>query len=292
VPDQARKSQKIWRVIDILKWGEQFFTDNNFGNSRREIEFLIQELLNCNRVDLYLRFDEPLTKNQLKTLRDWITRRKNKEPAQYITGKVGFYNIELKVNKDVLIPRPESEVLIDSVLKIVSKNDELNILDIGTGSGCLALALANELTNSKITGIDNSESSIQLAKENAENLNISNVEFLLSDILNENIDNKFDVIVSNPPYISISEMTKLMDDVKNFEPHSALTDNNDGLTFYRRFGEIFNIIVKPKGWFFLEVGLGEHPQRVMEIFKNNNFINTELIKDFNGDNRVLMAQIA
>jgi len=292
VPDQARKSQKIWRVIDILKWGEQFFTDNNFGNSRREIEFLIQELLNCNRVDLYLRFDEPLTKNQLKTLRDWITRRKNKEPAQYITGKVGFYNIELKVNKDVLIPRPESEVLIDSVLKIVSKNDELNILDIGTGSGCLALALANELTNSKITGIDNSESSIQLAKDNAENLNISNVEFLLSDILNENIDNKFDVIVSNPPYISISEMTKLMDDVKNFEPHSALTDNNDGLTFYRRFGEIFNIIVKPKGWFFLEVGLGEHPQRVMEIFKNNNFINTELIKDFNGDNRVLMAQIA
>ena len=106
----TRKSQKIWRVIDILKWGETYFSDTNFDNPRREIEFLVQEILQCKRVELYLRFDEPLSKPQLATLRDWIKRRKNHEPTQYIIGKAGFYNIELNVNPGVLIPRPESEI--------------------------------------------------------------------------------------------------------------------------------------------------------------------------------------
>mgnify|MGYP001548535819 CR=1 FL=1 len=287
----TRKSRKIWRVIDLLKWGEQYFSDNSFENPRREIEYLIQNLLGCKRVDLYIRFDEPLTKSQLNTLRDWVTRRKNKEPAQYLAGKAGFYNIELNINSDVLIPRPESEVLIESVLNNFSKKDELNILDIGTGSGCLALALAKEMPESNILGVDISENIIQLAKSNAKKLNIKNTKFSILNILNDNVNGQFDLVVSNPPYIPKSEMSYLMDDVKNFEPHSALTDNNDGLTFYRRFAEIFNTILKPKGWFFVEIGLGEHSKNVIEILKNNNFINIELIKDYNGDNRVLKGQL-
>jgi len=287
----SRESQKIWRVIDILKWGETYFSEANFDNPRREIEVLVQEILNCKRVDLYLRFDEPLTKNQLSTLRDWVKRRKNHEPSQYITGKVGFYNIELNVNPDVLIPRPESEVLVEQVLKRISERDKLSILDIGTGSGCIALAIANERPNSKIIGVDNSDKAIELAKSNSQNLELNNTEFLYMDVLSDKIDRQFDIVVSNPPYVPKQEMSGLMPDVHNFEPHSALTDNADGLIFYRKFIEISNIILKAGGWFLLEVGLGKHPEIVRNLFNNDNFINVELIKDLNGDDRVLAAQL-
>jgi release factor glutamine methyltransferase len=287
----TRESQKTWRVIDILKWGETYFSEVEFENPRREIEVFVQEILACKRVDLYLRFDEPLTKNQLTTLRDWIKRRKDHEPPQYITGKAGFYNIELIVNPDVLIPRPESEVLVEQVLKRVSESDKLSILDIGTGSGSIALAIANERPNCKIVGIDNSDKAIELAKSNSQNLGFNNVEFLCIDILSEEIDEQFDIIVSNPPYIPKLEMSGLMPEVHNFEPHSALTDNADGLIFYRKFIEISNIILKAGGWFLLEVGLGEHPKIVKNLFNKDKFDNVELIKDLNGDDRVLVVRL-
>lgn len=288
----TRKSQDIWRVIDLIKWGEQYFLDNKFENPRKEIELLIQEILNCTRVDLYLRFEEPLTKPQLETLRDWVRRRKNREPSQYITGKAGFYNLILNVTPDVLIPRPESEILVDTFIEVAGKRENLSILDIGTGSGCLALAIANELSSAKITGIDNSVKAIELAQLNSDALKIENVEFKLLDILTDKIENKFDIIISNPPYILKSEMENLMEDVTKFEPHSALTDFNDGLTFYRKFVDISTKILNPNGWFIVEVGLGKHPQKVLEMFSNDKFINVELVKDLNGDNRVLKAQLA
>ena len=286
----TRGPNKIWRVIDILKWGETYFSEAGFDNPRREIEVFVQEILQCERVDLYLRFDEPFTSSQLAILRDWVKRHKHHEPAQYIIGKTGFYNIELSVNPDVLIPRPESEVLVDQVLKYHSKKDNNSILDIGTGSGCIALALANELPDSRITGIDNSLKAIELAKRNAQKLQLSNVEFRQMDILSENIDTRFDIVISNPPYIPKSEMSTLMPEVKKFEPHSALTDNADGLIFYRKFVQISNAILNTGGWYFLEVGLGEHPKFVKDIFINEKFEKVELIKDLNGDERVLIAQ--
>lgn len=291
MPADTRSSQKIWRVIDILKWGENYFLENGFENPRREIEFLTQEILNCKRVDLYLRFEEPLSKTQLNTLRDWIQRRKKREPAQYITGKAGFYNITLNVTPDVLIPRPESEVIVDSVLSVVQPESNISILDIGTGSGCLAIALAKELPKADVIGIDNSTKAIELAISNTDNLKIENVKFQVLDVLKENIEDRFDIIVSNPPYIPSSELDNLMDDVKNFEPHSALTDFNDGLTFYHKFVEISNMILKSNGWFFVEVGLGMHPHQVQNLFIEGNFKNIELIKDYNGDERVLKAQL-
>lgn len=287
----TRESQKIWRVIDILKWGESYFTEANFDSPRREIEILVQEILQCKRVDLYLRFEEPLTKSQLATLRDWIKRRKNHEPSQYITGKTGFFNIELKVTPDVLIPRPESEILIEQVLKKIPINSKISILDIGTGSGCIALALANELPNTTVLGIDKFVEAIELAILNAKDLHMANVEFFQKDILNDDIEGRFDIIVSNPPYIPKYEMNDLMPEVRNFEPHSALTDKADGLIFYRKFVEISNNILNAGGWFFLELGLGEHPNLVWDIFKNDKFDNVELVKDLNGDDRVLAAQL-
>ena len=287
----ARNSQKIWRVIDLIKWGEQYFTDNNFDNARKEIEILLQDILDCSRVDLYLRFEEPLSKLQLSKLREWVQRRKNREPIQYITGKAGFYNLILNITPDVLIPRPESERLIEILLSNVDKDEKISILDIGTGSGCLALALGKELPKAKIIGIDNSYNAIEIARLNTELLKIENVKFSQIDFLEDNMEGKYDVIISNPPYISNKEMELLMPDVKNFEPHSALTDSADGLTFYHKIAEISQNIINTNGWLFLEVGLGEHPKRTMQVFLNDNFKNVELIKDYNGDDRVLKVQV-
>ncbi len=288
---ETRNSQKMWRVIDLLNWGEQYFADNDFDNPRKEIEILLQDILECSRVDLYLRFEEPLTKIQLGKLRDWIQRRKNREPIQYITGKAGFHNLILNVTSDVLIPRPESERLVEVLLNTVDKDEKISILDIGTGSGCLALALSKELPNAKISGMDISEKAIELAKLNAENVKVKNVKFFQIDLFEDKIDGKYDIIISNPPYIHKEEIEALMPEVKEFEPLSALTDSANGLTFYHKISEICPTIVKSGGWLFLEVGLGEHPKKAMNIFSNENFINVELIKDYNGDDRVLKAQI-
>jgi len=287
----TRNSLKIWRVIDLLNWGEQYFTDNGFDNPRKEIEILIQDILECSRVNLYLRFEEPLSKIQLAKLRDWIQRRKNREPTQYITGNAGFYNLILNVTPDVLIPRPESERLVEILLETIDKKSNISILDIGTGSGCLALALGKELPNAKVTGIDKSIEAVEIAKLNAESLHIKNAKFLQMDILTDQIKGEYDILISNPPYIPKAEIESLMQDVKEFEPLSALTDLANGLTFYHKISEISPTIVKPNGWLFLEVGLGEHPKKAMKLFSNEKFKNVELIKDYNGDDRVLKAQI-
>lgn len=287
----ARKSQKTWRVIDLINWGEQYFSDNEFDNPRKEIEILLQDILDCNRVDLYLRFEESLATTQLVKLREGVHRRKNREPLQYITGKAGFYNLILNVTSDVLIPRPESERLVEILLEIVDKNSNISILDIGTGSGCLALALGQELPNARVTGIDNSAKAIELAILNAETLKINNVNFMQIDLFENNIEGKYDVVMSNPPYIPKKEIEVLMPDVKNFEPLSALTDSADGLTFYHKISEISDEIVNSNGWLFLEVGLGEHPKKAMQLFLNEKFKNVELIKDYNDDDRVLRAQV-
>jgi release factor glutamine methyltransferase len=287
----ARNSQKIWRVIDLIKWGEHYFSDNDFDNPRKEIEILLQDILEYSRIDLYLRFEEPISKVQLVKLREWVKRRKNREPIQYITGKAGFYNLILNVTPDVLIPRPESERLIEVLLETVDKKSKLSILDIGTGCGCLALALGRELPNTKITGIDNSLKAIEIAKLNSETLKINNVNFLKIDLFKNNIEGKYDVVISNPPYIPQTEMESLMPEVKFFEPHSALTDSVNGLTFYHKISEISQEIINSNGWLFLEVGLGEHSKTAMQLFSNVKFKNVELINDYNGDARVLRAQV-
>ncbi|MFC1527380.1 peptide chain release factor N(5)-glutamine methyltransferase [Candidatus Neomarinimicrobiota bacterium] len=290
--DTTRNSHKIWRVIDLLNWGEQYFNDNGFDSPRKEINIILQDILECSRVDLYLRFEEPVAKMQLVKLRNWVQRRKNREPIQYITGKAGFHNLMLNVTPDVLIPRPESERLVEEVIEMVGKKSNISIIDIGTGSGCLALALGKELPNANVTGIDKSTKAVETAKLNAATLQIKNVSFLKIDLFENNINGKFDILISNPPYIPREEIESLMLDVKNFEPLSALTDSADGLTFYHKFSEISPTIINPNGWIFFEVGLGEHPKKAMKLFSNEKFKNVELIKDYNGDDRVLKAQVA
>ena len=282
---------KTWRVIDLINWAESYFKEKGFENPRSEIEWLLRAVLKCNRMDVYLRFEEPLSQSQLATLRSWVKRRLEREPLQYITGFCDFYGREFSVNEHVLIPRPETERLIDTVLQKVKGLDSPSILDIGAGSGCIATTLGLEIPGSTILGIDVSEDAIGIANKNKEKLEAENVSFQKMNILEQRPEGEFDVLVSNPPYIPKGEMDGLMKDVKDFEPTVALTDQKDGLIFYKRFAEVGKEVVKSGGWIILEVGLEDHPSAVKKIFSESGFPDTELIKDYNGDDRVLVIKI-
>ena len=282
---------KTWRVIDLINWAESYFKEKGFENPRSEIEWLLRAVLKCNRMDVYLRFEEPLSQSQLATLRSWVKRRLEREPLQYITGFCDFYGREFSVNEHVLIPRPETERLIDTVLGKVKGLDSPSILDIGAGSGCIATTLGLEILGSTVLGIDVSEDAIGIANKNKEKLEAENVSFQKMNILEQRPEGEFDVLVSNPPYIPKGEMDGLMKDVKDFEPTVALTDQKDGLIFYKRFAEVGKEVVKSSGWIILEVGLEDHPSAVKNIFSESGFPDTELIKDYNGDDRVLVIKI-
>ena len=278
---------KVWRIVDLIQWSESYFREKSHQNPRLEIEWMLCSLLNCERLDLYMRFDEPLSGSQLSTLRGWVKRRSKNEPLQYITESCEFYGREFFVDKRVLIPRPETERLIDEAIKSIKHVRSPNIFDIGTGSGCIAITLAKEIENSNVIGIDKSIMSLQVAKKNSAELNVENVTFFEMDILNQYPKEKFDLVISNPPYVAKEDIPGLMKDVKDFEPEIALTDFDDGLTFYKRISKIIPNILKDDSSCILELGLGNHPEKVLSIFKESGYSNMKIFDDYNGDKRVL-----
>ena len=280
-----------WRVIDLIHWAETYLKEKEFDNPRAEIEWLLCALLDCNRLNVYLRFEEPLSQSQLTILRNWVKRRLQNEPLQYITGSCDFYGRQFLINSKVLIPRPETERLVDIAIEKINGINSPSILDVGTGSGCIATTLGLEIPDSKVMGVDISLDALEVANENKAKLCSENVLFIEMDILNTLPAKLFDLLISNPPYIPKNEMENLMKDVKDFEPVIALEDENNGFTFYKRFAEIGRTLVKPGAWFVLEVGMGDHPSMVKSIFSNSGYLNVELIKDYNGDNRVLVVQV-
>ena len=282
------KNKKIWRLIDLINLGETYFKDKNFDNPRSEIEWLLQDLLNYKKIDLYLKFEEEISSEKLFILKSWIKRRISREPLQYITGKADFYGRSYFVNNKVLIPRPETEILIDAAIKNLFKKKNPFIIDIGTGSGCIGITLAIEIKKSNVLSIDISKDALLIAKNNAENHNIKNIKFLEIDVLKNDINQKADLIISNPPYISKNELSTLMPEVKNHEPKISLTDNKDGFTFYKRFVSLFPKILKNDGAAIIEVGREEHSIKVLEIFKKNGMKNIKVVKDLNCDNRAVI----
>jgi len=279
-----------WRIIDLITWAEAYFKDKGFENPRNEIEWLIRSVLSISRIDVYLNFDRLLSLKELKRLKSFVNRRLKKEPLQYITESCEFYGREYFVNNNVLIPRSETETLIDLALENLKGLSLPKILDIGTGSGCLAITLASEISNSIVTGIDISQKAINVANVNKSKNKLKNISFKKIDILRQAINDQFDLIISNPPYITKDELVTVMKDVKEYEPLIALTDGADGLTFYRRFSSIARDSLKKNGSMLLEVGIDNHPKKVQDVFIKQGFINTKLLKDLNGDDRVILIK--
>ena len=282
--------KKTWRIIEIIKWGEEYFKLKGFENPKQEIEWLLCDLLELKRIDLYLKFEDIINKSKLKKLKSWIKRRIEREPLQYITGKVEFYGLKFISTPQALIPRPETERLVDITLNSLKKIPEPKILEIGTGSGCVSIAVSNKKPRANILSLDISKNALELAEINAKSNNCKNINFLEMDFLNEIPDGKFDILISNPPYIPQKEIENIMPEVKNYEPRIALTDFEEGLNFYFRIAKVGRTLI-PNGIIILEVGLGNHPQKVFSLFKEAGFDQLELIKDYNNNERILKINI-
>jgi len=277
---------KVWTIIDILNWGEVYLKSKGIEEPKINLELFLCHILNLNRLQLYLNFDKPLNEEELIILKSFIKRRLNLEPPQYIIGYTYFLNKKIFVDKNVLIPRPETELIIDLVKNKYNENEDLRILDIGTGSGCISIAIADIFKKSKIDAIDYKDEILKIAKKNAVKNKIENIEFIKLNILNELPNKQYDLIISNPPYLSKYEYEVTQPIVKLFEPKSSLYGGIEGLDFYYRFSEIFKIILKQNGIFILEYGY-EQKEKINKIFKN--YKNIEFIKDFNGIYRFIIG---
>lgn len=280
-PRKASIKPQVWRILDLVKWGTEYFSQKKISNARLEIEWLLCHVLNMERVHLYVEFERPLNQQELAHIKALVKRRAAGEPFQYIIGKADFYGYDMKVTPAVLIPRPETEVIIEVLKKQQTPG---TILDIGTGSGCIAIVAALELPDAKVSAVDVSTEALAVARENAATHKVE-VDFRQMDILTDKLAGTYDVALCNPPYVAAREMAGLDDGIKDHEPATALTDNDDGLTFYRRLAELFPQIVNDGGAMIVEIG----PTQAAEVIALFEAMGTScaIHKDLQGDDRVV-----
>jgi len=260
-----------------------------------ETELLFTEILKCSRPDLYLNRNLHLDKDSASFISLALRRRISGEPLQYILGKTEFMGLEFRITPDVFIPRPETELLVEEVVKIVScamcHVSSVNILDIGTGSGCIAVSLAKSLPGACIDAMDISEKALEIAKSNAK-LNNVNINFIKSDLFasRELGIASYDIIVSNPPYIPTPEIDKLQPEI-SYEPRIALDGGEDGLNYYRRIISEAAPYLHTRGLLIMEIGCAQL-NKIKDIFKKQgNFKIQEVVKDYNSINRVVVARV-
>lgn len=278
--------------------GSNGLKKNGIENPRMNAERLLSAVLNFNRSDLYLNSDLALNSTELFRFQKKLQRRLRHEPLQYILGETEFMSLPFQVDRDVLIPRPETELLVERVIEKCQRQFDLNqkfkILDIGTGSGCIAVSLAKYLKEVQVVALDVSKSALLVAAKNAEANDVSDrIEFRKCDIMQDIISNKcaekFDVIVANPPYISTADYENLPNEIKDFEPSIALQADSDGLIFFRKIAHLASGILKQSGFIAMEIGAGQ-ARHAREIFSKYNFSEIQVFKDLNFIERVLIAE--
>ena len=273
---------------EALSKGTKILKSSNIKSFNLDSEILLASSLKLDRTRLLLNLNNKINKNQKQIFFNFIKRRKENEPIAYILGFKEFWKKSFKINKSVLIPRPDTEILVEQILKEIKKNETKQILDIGTGSGCIILSVLNERKNSFGYGIDVSKKAILLAKNNAKIQHISNrIKFLHSDIDNYYFG-KYDLIVSNPPYIKLSDIGVLDKDIKFFEPNLALNGGMDGFSKIRKVIKKSSILIKKKGKLILEIGFNQEI-KTKKILKTNGFCINRIVKDFAGINRCIVS---
>lgn len=289
---ESRDSEKIWTITELIGWSSAYLKEKGFEDARLNAELLLCHTLNYKRIDLYTKFDKPLTNTELALYKSYFKRRLDHEPLQYIIGEAKFMGLKFKVDKRVLIPRQETEILVEQVInKCRNFEGQINILDIGVGSGNIAVSLAKFIENALVTAIDISTGALEVAKLNIENNNVSDrVELINHDIFDKlNLNKKFDIVVSNPPYISKQEFKEVSADVSRYEPRLATTDGCDGLTYYRRIADVSRSILNNIGNVFVEIAYNQN-EDVTRIFSEMGYVNLETVKDYSGNHRVVKAE--
>lgn len=279
---------ELWTIQRMIRWATDYFTSRGVSTPRLSIEWLLADLLRMKRLELYTRFDRPLSQSELATLRLWVKRRAAHEPLQYITGSTDFYHARIQVNPSVLIPRPETEELMTLILESVSADRPMRVLDIGTGSGCIAIALKMERPEWEITAVDLSEDALATARENAE-LNHVAIRFAKADFLTgKGMPNEpFDLIVSNPPYIRKEEALEMDKQVLDHEPHLALFCD-DVADVYSQLASFSARNLQPEGALWVELNEGYDPSQNGILPPGTDSV---LVRDSAGKNRFLKMWI-
>ena len=275
-------------IEDILNKGISILKKNKIPNPQLDSEILLSNLIKKDKKHIILNPKELLNFKQLEKFKSLIERRKKGEPIAYLINKKGFWKDEFFVNRDVLIPRPDTELIVEQILSTYSKGGQLQVLDIGTGSGCILLSILKERPNFYGTGIDISRKSINVSKFNAKQLNLTNrVKFFHSSVDNFKIG-KYDLIVSNPPYIKLLNLKYLEKDVVSFEPELALNGGIDGFSKIRKVIKKAKTLIKKNGKFILEIGFNQK-NKVKKILKEEGFYINKAIKDYGNNDRCIIS---
>lgn len=320
-----------WTTLKLIEWTTEYFTKHGIPNPRLDTELLLSHVLKKKRIELYLDFEKAVSENNLAAFKELIRRRSKREPLQYIIGEQDFCGVPIKVTPAVLIPRPETELLVEKVLPLVTchsplvkKSDSIDmqrapsnenratILDLCTGSACIIAALANELPDARFVGTDISAAALDVARQNIERWK-DRVELLCGNLFEplspppfpsplppkdrRTGEGKgmggvgFNIITSNPPYVPESELATLQPEVRDFEPKEALIAGEDGLAIIRKIINAAHGFLKPDGYLVLEIGDGQADAVRKLITNAGHYSEPELVKDYGGIERIVTAQI-
>jgi len=322
---KAPTLERMWTVMDLLRWGTEYFTAKEIDSPRLTIELMVSAVLQCTRLQLYTNYEQPLSKDELAALRTMVERRVKREPLQYILGRADFYGLSFEVDPNVLIPRPETEILVEQAVRFLKTlNGPVQALDIGTGTGCIPIACLKYHPGTQWTAIDVSDAALDVARRNAERLgaqahiDFQTVDFLDSSLvtshssldsslvtrhlsLNSSLVTRhlslnsslvtphFSLICMNPPYIPSSEIPSLQPEVRDFEPLEALTDHGNGMAFFERLAEVGTDLLDSNGRIFMEVAHGQADE-VRNVFSSRGY-ETSVILDLASIPRVVTANL-
>lgn len=283
-------AEEIWTIGKILKWTEEYFAKAGIDTPRLDGEVLLCHVLNKERIHLYVHFDQPLNPSELAQYKEYIRQRVRHKPVAYIVGHKDFMGLDFKVTEDTLIPRPDTEILVEAVISRLKTTGDNGgtIADIGTGTGAICLSLLNYLSSLKAVTVDISEKALEVARDNAQRLGLSDrIEFFQGDLLEPIKNRKFIAIVSNPPYIPEGDIAGLEPDVKDFEPVSSLAAGADGLDCYRRLVAEAGELLEDGGFLAMEIGINQ-AEPLRKLGQEHGWGRCEIIKDLAGIDRVVI----
>jgi release factor glutamine methyltransferase len=290
--------QKSWTIKELLKVTTDYLEKKEIESPRLSAEILLAHQLDVDRVKLYLRFDQPLHDEEVTGYRSLIKRRLSREPIQYITGVQEFWSMDFTVGPQVMVPRPETELLVEHALALCRQKRSTEgscgrILDLGTGCGAIAVAIARELEGVAVWASDVSQDALDMARRNAIKHGVEGrIEFVLSDLW-QNLSNQeltFDVIVSNPPYIKSEAMDSLPPEVRDYEPRHALDGGEEGMRYIRDIIQEAPRHLNPGGWILLEMDPDQTNKALGMIEASNSYLKMVRLKDYSHNHRVVMAQ--
>ncbi len=296
----SQAAEKLWTIGALLQWTSNFFTRNNIDEPRLSAELLLAHALGCNRMALYTRYEHVPTTEQTAAFRELVKRRRENTPVAYLIGRTSFFSFDLAVSPAVLIPRPDTETLVEQVIRIVRQIpgwESPNILDLGTGSGCIAIALAKSLPGAQLVASDVSPEALTIARANADSLAVADrIRFIQGDLFAPLVQpptpGAFHVIAANPPYIATGQLRELMPQVRDHEPTLALDGGPDGLDFYRRIGDEAAGFLIPGGLLIVETAFNQTEQ-VRQLFQTNTQLgDLRIVTDAAGHPRCVLARKA